>query len=76
MDGLEKANPLAPLLRDIKTLEQDGVFIESIGKAVKGTVLCVAADNLGAHALAGYSKCFRSQNICSILHGFQRPNLG
>lgn len=54
----------APLLRDIQTLEQDGVFIESIGKAVKGTVLCVAADNLAAHALAGFSKCFRSQYIC------------
>lgn len=54
----------ATLLQDIQTLEQDGVFIESIGKAVKGTVLCVAADNLAAHALAGFSKCFRSQHIC------------
>ena len=53
-----------PLLRDIQTLEQDGVFIESIGKAVKGTVLCVVADNLAAHGLAGFTKCFRAQYVC------------
>lgn len=37
--GYEKA--LGPLLRDLRTLEQDGVFIESIGKVVQGTVMCV-----------------------------------
>ena len=37
---------LGPLLKDISTLEQDGVFIESIGKAVRGTVMCVVSDNL------------------------------
>lgn len=35
--GYEKA--LGPLLRDLRTLEQDGVFTESIGKVVQGTVV-------------------------------------
>ena len=60
--GYERA--LGPLLRDIQTLERDGVFIESIGKAVRGTVMCVVSDNLAAHALAGFTKCFRAEYFC------------
>lgn len=60
--GYEKA--LGPLLRDLRTLEQDGVFIESIGKVVQGTVMCVVSDNLAAHDLAGFSKSFRSEYFC------------
>lgn len=60
--GYEKA--LGPLLRDLHTLEQDGVFIESIGKVVQGTVMCVLSDNLAAHDLAGFSKSFRAEYFC------------
>lgn len=60
--GYEKA--LGPLLRDLRTLEQDGVFIESIGKVVQGTVMCVVSDNLAAHDLAGFSKSFRAEYFC------------
>lgn len=59
--GYETA--LGPLLRDIQTLERDGVFIECVDKAVKGTVMCVVSDNLAAHILAGFTKCFSGQNI-------------
>lgn len=37
--GYEKT--LGPLLGELCTLERDGVFIESIGQVVKGTVMCV-----------------------------------
>lgn len=60
MFGYERA--LDPLLRDLHTLERDGVFIESIGKAVRGTVMCVVSDNLAAHTLAGFTKCFRAKD--------------
>lgn len=70
MFGYERA--LGPLLRDLHTLEQDGVFIESIGKAVRGTVMCVVSDNLAAHTLAGFTKCFRAEYFLQFLHSYAR----
>ncbi|XP_065099819.1 uncharacterized protein [Paramisgurnus dabryanus] len=55
---------LSPLLKDLQTLEQDGIFIETLGRCVRGTVLCVAADNLAAHGLAGFVQSFRGQYVC------------
>ena len=46
---------LVPLLHDIRSLDQDAVFIESIGQNVKGTIFCVLAHNLAAHGLGGVS---------------------
>lgn len=45
---------LEPLLTDLKSLEQDGVFVSSFGRFIKGTVFCVIADNLGAHVVRGF----------------------
>ncbi|MEI4908245.1 hypothetical protein Q8G40_29610, partial [Klebsiella pneumoniae] len=45
---------LEPLLTDLKSLEQDSVFVSSFGGFIKGTVFCVIADNLGAHAVGGF----------------------
>ncbi|XP_059195156.1 uncharacterized protein LOC131976241 [Centropristis striata] len=55
---------LAPLVRDVHTLEQDGVFIESVGQNVKGTIFCVSADNLAAHGLGGFLESFRAEYAC------------
>ena len=55
--GYEKV--LEPLLRDLITLEQQGVFVEKLGKHLKGTVQCVVADNLGAHGIAGFVEFFQ-----------------
>lgn len=55
---------LSPLLKDLQTLEKNGVFIESLGKCVKGTVLSVTADNFGAHGLAGFVQSFSKKYIC------------
>lgn len=41
---------------DLVTLERHGLFIEKLGKTVKGTVQCIVADSLGAHSIAGSVK--------------------
>ena len=60
---------LAPLLRDVHTLENDGVLIESIAQNVKGTVFCVSADNLAAHGLGGFVESFRTGHVCRFCMG-------
>lgn len=55
---------LHPLLQDVKTLEQDGIFVPLLGKCVKGTIQVVAADNPSAHSIAGFNESFTAGNIC------------
>ncbi|CAM4568429.1 unnamed protein product [Leuciscus chuanchicus] len=45
-------------------LEHDGVFIESLGQSVRGTVSVVVADNLAAHSFAGFVQSFRAGYVC------------
>lgn len=60
---------LEPLLKDLSVLEQEGVFVACAGKNVKGTVYCVAADNLGAHSLGGLVENFTGPYICRFCLG-------
>lgn len=60
--GFEKF--LSPLIKDLKSLEQTGVFVQNLDSYVKGSVFCVCADNLGAHALAGFQENFNVKNFC------------
>ena len=53
---------LQPLLNDISILETDGVFIESLGETVFGTLAYVSSDNLAAHTLGGFNESF-SPNV-------------
>lgn len=55
---------LEPLINDLITLEQHGIFVEKLGKTLKGTVQCVVADNLGAHAIAGFVESFSGRYSC------------
>lgn len=55
---------LEPLVSDLITLEQQGVFVSHLDTFVRGTVQCVVADNLGAHALAGFVGSFSGEYIC------------
>jgi hypothetical protein len=55
---------LEPLLHDLVTLKEHGVFIPKLGAFVKGTAHSVIADNLGAHGLAGFIESFSGQYIC------------
>ena len=58
------AKVLQPLIYDLQFVEQNGIFLEQLGASVKGTVLYVAADNLGAHSLAGFLECFSVKKFC------------
>ena len=60
---------LEPLLQDLNILEQHGVFVSQIGQCVKGSVQCVIADNLGAHAIGGFVESFSSGSVCRFCTG-------
>ena len=55
---------LKPLIDDLITLKQEGLFIAKLGKTVKGFVHCVVADNLGAHSLAGFVEKCSGKYVC------------
>lgn len=55
-----------PLIKDIRCLEQEGIFVDVVGQFVKGTVYCVSADNLGAHGLAGFYESFTVDKHCGF----------
>lgn len=55
---------LEPLISDLISLEEHGVFLPKLGKCVRGTIQCVIADNLGAHGIAGFVESFSSGHIC------------
>ncbi len=65
--GYEKV--MQPLVKDLVHLEQTGLFIDQLGATVKGTVLYVSADNLGAHSMAGFLEGFTAARFCRFLHG-------
>lgn len=60
--GFDKV--LEPLLNDLKTLEDYGVYVPLLGTSLKGTVHSVVADNLGAHSIAGFTESFSGDYIC------------
>ena len=53
------------LVDDLLKLEE-GVLIDH--RRVKFGLLLYAADNLEAHQLGGFSKCFSSNSICRFCH--------
>lgn len=40
------------------------MFVQSLGSNLKGTVLYVSADNLGAHSLSGFQESFNVEKFC------------
>lgn len=60
---------LEPLLRDLKSFEDNGIFVPSLGKVVKGTVFAVVADNLGAHSIGGFVESFSASHFCRFCVG-------
>ncbi|XP_028298400.1 uncharacterized protein LOC114460675 [Gouania willdenowi] len=63
--GFDKV--LEPLLKDLKTLEDHGVYVPLLGTSLKGTVHSVVADNLGAHSISGFIECFSGDYFCRFL---------
>lgn len=60
---------LEPLLRDLQSLEKDGLLVPGLGKVIKGMVVSVVADNLGAHSVAGFVENFTGSYICQFCLG-------
>lgn len=56
-------------MQDLNILEQHGVFVSQVGQFVKGSVQCVIADNLGAHAIGGFVESFSSGSVCRYCTG-------
>ncbi len=52
------AKVFSELLTDLKELEENGIVGSS--ETVKGTLYCIAGDNLGSHCIGGFSENFSS----------------
>ena len=46
----------AQLIADLRILENDGIIVDD--QVVKGTVCCITGDNLGSHAIGGFTENF------------------
>lgn len=53
------ANVFSELLADLKELEDSGI-VASDETRVKGTLFCIAGDNLGSHCIGGFTENFSS----------------
>ncbi len=60
------AQVLKPLISDLKKLFYDGikVVIEGVEVRLYGALATISADNLSAHALAGFRRAFNSGRFC------------
>ena len=66
-----RAEILGHVARELKSLEESGIWIQYHGKKiqVQTRLVFVIADNLAAHTLAGFTECFRgSKLICRYCH--------
>lgn len=57
---------LEPLITDLITLEEHRIFVDKLGKTLKGTLQCVVAHNLGAHGIAGFVESFSGRYVCKF----------
>ncbi len=51
-----------PLLEDLKIIEEEGIDLDFEGN-IKGTVICIAGDNLGSHFVSGFMTNFGSSEF-------------
>jgi len=49
---------LEPLLKDVAALEECGVYVDSLGRHLRGSVAYVVADNLAANSVGGFVESF------------------
>ena len=60
---------LEPLLKDLVSLEEEGLYVPALGRKVKGTVFSVVADNLWAHGMGGFVENFSCSHVCRFCLG-------
>lgn len=71
---------LPPFIQDLVSPEENGVYVQKLGASIKGIVLCDAADNLAAYALAGFQQSFIVEQMCRFCRAtrkeIQTKNVG
>lgn len=55
---------LAPVVRDFKVLEREGIDIPLCSAHVRGSVVQVTGDNLGLHSMFGLMESFSARYCC------------
>lgn len=60
---------LEPLLKNLVSLEEEGLYVPALGRKIKGIVFCVMADNLEAHSIGGFVENFSSSHVCRFCFG-------
>jgi len=60
------ANVFQPLIHDLEILQADGITfaVNGVSRLVKGKLTSISADNLSAHALAGFQQHFNCGRMC------------
>ncbi|XDV19312.1 hypothetical protein PO909_024803 [Leuciscus waleckii] len=54
----------SPLVNDLREIEESGFVLDN-GETLQGTVIAIAGDDLGSHALGGFTENFsRSKHFC------------
>lgn len=60
-------NPiLEPLINDIKTLQSCGIDLPFSAEKVHGTICQITGDNLGMHAILGFTESFNGRYFCRL----------
>ena len=57
---------LQPLINDIKTLESHGLDLPFSTEKVHGTICQITGDNLGMHAILGFTESFNGRYYCRL----------
>ncbi len=57
---------LKPLLKDLRVLENDGLFVHSLGRTLKVAFPFWKSDNLGAHWFGNYNLSFSADQFCRV----------
>lgn len=55
---------LKPLTDDLIKLQQAGISVKN--QNLKAVLATISTDNLGAHELCGFRRCFSSGNVCRV----------
>lgn len=58
---------IEPLIKDLIQLEQDSIFIPTLGKKIGGSILSVVADNSGAHSPGNFVESFQDHKVVAFV---------
>jgi hypothetical protein len=62
---------LTPLVKDLQNLENNGIVVANntgTSECIKGALILISSDNLGAHSLFGFKESFAGNCICRVCY--------